>query len=99
MKVRELIDGMRNVDVEGTVTGVEDPREVKTKFGKTFVMNATLEDDTGKIAITFWGDDALKIKEGMKVRIENGYIKVWNGVSQLSVGKFGKLTILSEKEE
>ena len=95
MKIRELIEGMRNVNTEGKVVGVSDPREVRTKFGKTFVMSATLEDDSGKISITFWGDDALKIKEGMMIKIENGYVKSWNGIPQLSVGKFGKLTILS----
>ncbi len=96
MKVRELVEGMKNVNIEGRVVDVSDPREVKTKYGKTFLVNAKFEDDSGKIDLTLWGDDALNVKEGMLIKIENGFVNSWNGIPQLTVGKFGKLTILNE---
>ncbi len=96
MKVRELMEGMKGVNIEGRVVDVKDPREVKTKYGKTFLTNAKLEDDSGKISLTLWGDDALNIKEGMTIKIENGFVNSWNDEPQLTVGKFGKLTIKKE---
>ena len=65
-----------------------------TKFGRTKVANATIEDDSGNIKLVLWGEEVDKCKQGDKIKIENGYIKEWNGEMQVSIGKFGKLTIL-----
>jgi len=93
MKVKELMEGMKNINIEGKVVDIQDPREVKTKYGKTFLAKAKLEDDSGKINLTLWGDDALNVKEGMFIKIENGFVNSWNNEPQLTVGRFGKLSI------
>jgi len=94
MKISELKDGTGKVDLEAKVVEREETREVNTKFGRTKVANAVLEDDSGTIALTLWGDDADKVKQGDTVKIENGFVKEWNSTLQLSVGKYGKMTVL-----
>lgn len=93
MKINELKDGSVKVNVEGKVVEKEAAREITTKFGRTKVANAVLEDDSGTIVLVLWGDDTDKVNEGDNVKIENGYIREWNGTLQLNVGKYGKLTV------
>ena len=54
MKINELRDGMRKVDVEGNVVEKTDAREVRSRYtNETYkVADATLEDETGKITLT-----------------------------------------------
>ena len=93
MKISELKDGSTRVNVAGKVIEKEAVREITTKFGRTNVANSVLEDDSGTIVLVLWGDDADKVNEGDTVKIENGYIKEWNGAIQLNVGKYGKLVV------
>ena len=94
MKISDLKDGTGKVDIEAKVIEKEAAREVNTKFGRSKVANAVLEDESGTIALTLWGDDADKVKEGDMLKIENGFVKEWNSTLQLSVGKYGKMTVL-----
>ena len=94
MKISEIKDGSMKINVTGKVVEKEETREVTTRFGRTKVANAVLEDESGTITVVLWGEEADKINQGDSVKIENGYVKEWNGSLQLSVGKFGKLTVL-----
>ena len=62
------------------------------------VANAVLQDSSGSIKISLWNDDADKFKSGDKVKIDNGYASEFNGVLQLSAGKFGKIGFVEEKK-
>src|SRR3989338_8444500 len=86
MKIVDLKDGAGKVDVEGKIVEKEEPREVNTKFGRTKVANAVIEDESGSIVLVLWGEQADNINEGDTVKIENGYVKEWNNSLQLNVG-------------
>ncbi len=94
MKIAELNGNSRKINLTATVTEKEEPREVNTRFGRTRVAEAIVEDDSGNIKLVLWGDEIDGVKIGDKVKIENGFIKEWNGELQLSVGKYGKLSVL-----
>ncbi len=94
MKIAELKNGTGKVNLTAKVVEKEETREVNTKFGKTTVANATIEDDSGTIILVLWGEETQKINQGDTVKIENGFVKEWNGSLQLSAGKFGKLSVL-----
>ncbi len=94
LKISDLKEGSSKVNLTAKVIEKEDTREVNTKFGRSKVANAVLEDDSGSIVLVLWGDQADTIKQGDEITVENGFVKEWNNSLQLSVGKYGKLTVL-----
>jgi len=93
MKINEIKDGTRKVDLTAKLVAKEEAREVNTRNGRTKVCNATLEDETGTIVLVLWGDEVDQVKEGDTVKIENGFAKEWNGTLQVSAGRYGKLVV------
>jgi len=96
MKIEELRDGMRRVDVTGKILEVSEPREVRSRYsGRTFrVAEATMSDETGTVKLVLWNEQIDQVKANDTVSIENGYIKSFRGEIQLNVGRYGKLTVL-----
>ena len=96
MKIAELRDGLRRIDVEAQVIEISEPREVRSRYtGETFrVAEATISDDSGTIKLVLWNEQIEQVNVNDKIRIENGYIKSFRGEIQLNVGRYGKLTVL-----
>jgi len=97
MKIGEIRDGDRDVNVTAKVIEKSDTREVRSRdnYNETYsVADAVLEDETGTIKLTLWNEDINRIRVGDKVRIENGYTKSFRGEVQLNVGKYGTLTVI-----
>ena len=96
MKINELRDGMRKVEVEANVIEKSDAREVRSRYtNETFrVADATIEDETGTITLTLWNEQVEQVNVGDRVKIENGYIKSFRDILQLNSGKYGSLTVL-----
>lgn len=96
MNINDLRDGMRKVDVEGTIVEKGEQREVSSRYtNETFrVADAVIKDESGTITLTLWGEQIDNVNVDDKVKIENGYIKSFRGEIQLNVGKYGTLTVL-----
>jgi replication factor A1 len=95
MKISELKSGQGKVDIEGTIKSKADVRTFN-KYGKDLrVCNAILSNETGEITLSLWNDDIDKINVGDMVKVSNGYVSEFNGLKQLSAGKFGKLEVVS----
>lgn len=98
MVTAEQAKNMRSgINIEGTVERKGEPRTVNMKSGGTIqVCDAFLIDETGgEIKLTLWGDEVDQVKDGAKVKIENGYTTSFKGEVSLTKGKFGKLEIIS----
>ncbi|MDP2667711.1 MAG: DNA-binding protein [Nitrosopumilaceae archaeon] len=98
MVTTEQAKNMRSgINIEGTVERKGEPRTVNMKSGGTIqVCDAFLIDETGgEIKLTLWGDEVDQVKDGSKVKIENGYTTSFKGEVSLTKGKFGKLEIIS----
>ena len=81
--------------VEGVIDSISEPRTVNLKAGgQAQVADAVLKDDTGQIKLTLWDAQIKMVKQGSKVRIENGYISTFRGENSLNVGKYGKLEVI-----
>jgi replication factor A1 len=94
MKISELKPGMRRVDVEGKITEKGEPRSVQTRFGETSnVADAVLADDSGSVKMSLWNEQIDSVNVGDEVRVENGYVTSFRGETQLSVGRYGRLTL------
>jgi len=94
MKISDLNDGTKNVELEATVIEKEEPREVTTKYGRTKVANAVIEDETGRFKLALWGENADNVNEGDKIKITNGFVTSFRDELQLSVGKYGSLVVV-----
>ena len=95
MKIDELRNGMKQVNVEATVLEKSATREVMSRYkNETYrVATALVGDDSGKIKLTLWNDQIEQVNENDNVKIENGYITSFRGEIQLNIGKYGKLTV------
>lgn len=96
MKIKELRDGMKRVDVEAKVTGKAPTREVMSRYKDVVhrVADATIDDGTGTIKLTLWNDQIEQVNVNDNIKVENGYVTSFRGEIQLNVGRYGKLTIL-----
>jgi replication factor A1 len=98
MKINELRDGARRVNVEGRVTEKSETRDVRSRrTGEQLqVATAVIRDDTGAIGLTLWNEQIDEVNVGDTVQIENGYVSSFRGELQLNVGRYGNLTIKRE---
>ncbi|MFN7991218.1 MAG: OB-fold nucleic acid binding domain-containing protein [Candidatus Micrarchaeia archaeon] len=94
MKISELRPGTGSVNIEAEVASIDSEREINKYGRKLRVANATIKDDSGSITLVLWNDQIDTVKAGAKVKIENGYVNEWQGAPQLTLGKFGKLSVL-----
>lgn len=91
-KISELTAGAVTGTVTGTLATMPEPRDITTKFGKAQkVCDATLKDASGECRLSIWGAEIAKYHQGDKVSVENGYVSVYDGKTQLSCGKVGKM--------
>ena len=93
--IGNLRDGASNVLTEGRITEKGMPRMVhnkKTREALT-VANAALEDDSGRIVMTLWGNHIDLLKIGGRIRVDGGYTNSYSGILQLNVG-YGRLITL-----
>jgi len=95
LKIKDLRDGMRRVNVVAKVIEKSEPREVRSRYrDETYrVADAIISDDTGKIKLTLWNKQIDQVNVDDTVKIENGYIRSFRGEIQLNVGRYGTLTV------
>jgi replication factor A1 len=95
LKVNELHDGMKRVNIQARVTEKSDPREVVSRFkDQTYrVATAMVADETGTVKLTLWNDQIELVNVNDTVRVENGYVTSFRGEIQLNVGRYGTLTV------
>lgn len=96
MKIKDLRDGMRRINIEAKVIQKSDAREVRSRYGnQTYqVADAIVEDETGTMKLTLWNEQINQVNVGDTVKIENGYITSFRGEIQLNSGKYGTLSVL-----
>jgi len=95
MKINELKDGMRSVNIVAKVLDMSEPREVRSRYGNQMhrVVTATISDETGTVKLTLWNEQIDKVSVDDTISIENGYVNAFRGEIQLNVGKYGKLDV------
>jgi len=96
MKIIELKPGMKRVELTAKVIEKSDPREVTTRFGDTSrVATAVVQDESGTIKLSLWNETIDQVNVNDMVKIENGYVTTFKGETQLNVGRYGKLSVVS----
>jgi replication factor A1 len=88
------IKANQNATIDAKITAISEARDVTTSRGPSKVADATLQDETGTITLTLWGDDITRYSVGQKVRITDGWVKDFRGKLQVSMGRSGKIEIV-----
>lgn len=96
MKIKDLRDGMKGIEVEAKVIEKTGAREVLSRYKDVVhrVANATISDETGNIKLTLWNDQIEQVNVNDNIKIEKGYVTSFRGEIQLNVGRYGKLSIV-----
>ncbi len=99
LKIKNIIPGMRNVEVVGKILRISDVKEFDRKDGKGKVCSIFIGDETGSIRLTLWDDetnaaDNLRVGDVIKVY---GYTR--EGQLELRLGRYGKIIKVDEKIE
>ncbi len=58
------------------------------RVGSRFVLVGTLADESGKLPFTSWGPH---LDEGVVIRVENAYVKSWNGIPTVNISDASEL--------
>jgi len=91
MKISELYDGI-NATLSVKVEKIGEIENVKDRYR---ILRILISDETGKCYLVLWNeeiDEAIdKLKEGMSIKIINGYVRENIYGLQVSLGKWGML--------
>ena len=88
------------INVQGRIVEKGEVITRNTKHGETKVCNTKLVDDSGgSIALTLWGEDGEKVKNGDMVSLEGGYTTKFRNKIQLNKDRRnGKLEVIQKHE-
>jgi lysyl-tRNA synthetase class II len=89
--IKDLRIGDKNVTVAGRIVDYHI-RSVSTAKGPTQVGDAIINDGSGSIKLSIWGEKSAEFKAGDIVTVENGYISTYRDTLQLNAGKFGTIS-------
>ena len=93
--VQDLRHGMKKVTVEAEVLESPKPSLVRTRYGNSaMVTNAWIADETGKIKLCLWNEQANYITMGDFIQIKNASVTAFKGERQLCLGKTGTISVL-----
>jgi replication factor A1 len=98
MKIGDLNQYSRQINVVVKVISKTDIREVTTKMDETShkVCEALVADDTGAIYLTLWDDAIDKIQEDNVLSITNAYMNTFRGSMRMNIGRYGNYEVLDE---
>ena len=73
MRISELQNEQKNVNIGGVVTYIGQTRDVSLKSGNVEkVTTITVQDDSGSIPVNVWGSIIEKININSEIRLEKG---------------------------
>jgi len=101
LQIKNILNGMRSVELLCKITRVFELREFNTGSRNGKVLSLTAEDETGNVRIVLWNEKAensKNLKEGDVIKISNGYVKENNGRKEVHMNDRSKIEINPEGE-
>ncbi len=96
--VQNLRHGMKKINIEAEVLETQKPQLVHTQYGNTVTLtNAMIADETGKVKLCLWNEQAHSVNVGDTIQIKNASVATFKGERQLRLGKTGTITILQSR--
>lgn len=94
MKIADLKPGASNIVLQASVVQVQPPRRVTTRYGENTLTVVQLDDGSGKIELSLWGDQANNVAPGKTLEVSEAYVREFKGALQLGVPRKGKIQVL-----
>jgi len=95
--------GQSDVTLSGVVLGTDSVRTFERDDGtEGRVSNLTLGDETGRVRVTLWDDQAdraTELEPGTAVEVVDGYVRERDGDLELHVGDRGAVEEIDEQVE
>lgn len=96
--IRDLRHGMKKVNVEAKVLETPKPSLVNTRYGnRAMITNAQISDETGKIKLCLWNEEADYVAVGDIIQVNNASVSAFKGERQLCLGKNGTVNVLTNQ--
>jgi Single-stranded DNA binding protein Ssb-like, OB fold len=96
--VQDLRHGMKRVNVEAEVLEPPESSPVRTRYGNSAVVtNVWIADETGKVKLCLWNEQAGSFTEGDRIQIKNASVSTFKGERQLRLGKTGTISVLQSR--
>jgi replication factor A1 len=104
VKVKDVKEGMRDVSIQGVVSGVSNVRTFSRPDGRNGrVASLFLRDDTGEIRVSLWNektDDIDRIKKGNAIKIAGAYTKEgFNDSVEIHCSSSARMEVQEETED
>lgn len=96
LQIKNILAGMRNVDVIGKVLQKYEVREFTKDNTTGKVANILIGDETGIVRVVLWHKQAElmgQLKEGDVVKVRGGYVRENNGRKEVHLNDLSKLII------
>jgi len=96
LQIKNILAGMRNVDVVGKVLQKYELREFNKENTSGKVANILIGDETGVVRVVLWNKQAElinQLKEGDVVKVRGGYVRENNGRKEVHLNDLSKLII------
>lgn len=102
LQIKNILAGMRDVEMVGKVQQIYPVNEFQKKDGSSGkVVSMVVADETGTIRVVLWGgqtDLVKELKEGDTVKVISGYTKENNNRLEIHMGERSKLEVNPEGE-
>jgi len=96
LQIKNILSGMRNVDVVGKVLQKYELREFNKENTSGKVANFMIGDETGVVRVVLWNKQAdliNQLQERDVVKIRGGYVRENNGKKEVHLSEISKLII------
>ncbi len=98
LQIRDLVPGMKQINLEAKILDIPKPRSVITRFGGfATVANASIADETGTIQLPLWNNQIGTVSVGDLIHVENARVVTFRGERQLRVSRGGQLSVVEKR--
>ena len=105
LKIKDIVNRMRKINIKGRIIQVSDTREFERKDGKKGrVCNLIITDGTGEVRIPLWDKqvnmlDEGKLNEGNVIQIKNAFARdnVFGGI-EIRLSRLSRIEKIEDDE-
>ncbi len=95
-KLGDVKEGDRNITVKGRILEAKQ-QEINVKQNKKTVTVGIIGDETSKLPFTSWIPSTEIVKD-VTLKLENIYVKTWQGVPSINIGEGARITKIPDME-